>query len=97
LIEQQQKHEEELVELEDTKHLKIALVVPMTSLRKNLQSVFKGIKNLKSKFWMGQRIKSQYYDSPWEIEAYSKERVLANKIFKIIDTAHAKVKKHHKK
>jgi hypothetical protein len=54
-------------------------------------------KNLKSKFWMGQRIKSQYYDSPWEIEAYSKERVLANKIFKIIDTAHAKVKKHHKK
>jgi len=54
-------------------------------------------KNLKSKFWMGQRIKSQYYDSPWEIEAYSKERVLANKIFKIIDTAHAKVKKQHKK
>jgi hypothetical protein len=54
-------------------------------------------KNLKSKFWMGQRIKSQYYDSPWEIEAYSKERVLANKIFKIIDTAHAEVKKHHKK
>ena len=54
-------------------------------------------KNLKSKFWMGQRIKSQYYDSPWEIEAYSKERVLANKIFKIIDTAHSTVKKHHKK
>jgi hypothetical protein len=54
-------------------------------------------KNLKSKFWMGQKIKSQYYDSPWEVEAYSRERVLANKVFQIIDTAHAKVKKHNKK
>jgi hypothetical protein len=54
-------------------------------------------KNLKSKFWMGQKIKSQYYDSPWEVEAYSRERVLANKIFQIIDTAHAKVKKHNRK
>jgi hypothetical protein len=46
---------------------------------------------------MGQKIKSQYYDSPWEIEAYSRERVLANKIFQIIDKAHAKVKKHNSK
>ena len=52
-----------LVELEDTKHLKIALVVPMTSLRKTLQSVFKGIKNLKSSMVIGPaEVVRQEYD-----------------------------------
>jgi hypothetical protein len=32
---------------------------------------------------MGQHIRKSYYDQPWEIEAYTKERVLANKIFAI--------------
>jgi len=42
-----------LIEFEETSHLKVALVVPMTSLRKTLQQVFKGIKNLKSNMVIG--------------------------------------------
>ena len=37
-----------LKELEETKHLKIGLVIPMTSLRSTLSNVFKSVKNLKS-------------------------------------------------
>jgi len=34
--------------------------------------------------WMGQRCDSDYLDCPWEVEAFSRERVLANKIIKIL-------------
>ena len=30
--------------------------------------------------WLGQEYETSYYESPWEIEAFSRERVLANKI-----------------
>ena len=78
-------------------NLIITIAHEMVHVKQYARGQIKHGKNLKSKFWMGQKNKSQYYDSPWEIEAYSKERVLANKVFKIIDTAHAKVKKQHKK
>ncbi len=42
-----------LVEFEATKHLKVALVVPMTSLRDTLRKVFKGVKNLKPSMVIG--------------------------------------------
>lgn len=38
---------------EETKHLKVALVVPMTALRKTLQKVFRGIPGLKSSVVIG--------------------------------------------
>jgi hypothetical protein len=34
--------------------------------------------------WMGKRHQVDPYESPWELEAYSKEKVLANKIFKML-------------
>jgi hypothetical protein len=78
-------------------NLIITIAHEMVHVKHYARGQIKHGKNLKSKFWMGQKNKSQYYDSPWEIEAYSKERVLANKVFKIIDNAHAKVKKQNKK
>lgn len=41
-----------------------------------------------STHWLGKPVVvGHYYDSPWEIEAFSRERVLANKIGKIISVA----------
>jgi hypothetical protein len=34
--------------------------------------------------WFGKRHPVDPYESPWEIEAYSKEKVLANKVFKLL-------------
>ena len=35
--------------------------------------------------WMNRKYNCEYYNRPWEIEAYSRESVLANKIIKIIN------------
>lgn len=35
-------------------------------------------------FWMGKRVKAKYYNQPWELEAMSKEKLLASKIYAII-------------
>jgi hypothetical protein len=34
--------------------------------------------------WCGRKYSTDYYDSPWEIEAFSRERILANKIDQLI-------------
>jgi hypothetical protein len=34
--------------------------------------------------WMGKKCEESYYDCPWELEAFSRERVLANEIVKIL-------------
>lgn len=34
--------------------------------------------------WLGQRCDTEYYDCPWELEAFSRERNMANKIVKIL-------------
>lgn len=34
--------------------------------------------------WLGRKYDNEYYDCPWEIEAYSRERVLANKIAQLL-------------
>lgn len=39
----------------------------------------------KTRAWMGKKIRREYYDQPWELEAFGKERILANKIFKIMN------------
>jgi hypothetical protein len=44
-------------------------------------------KNKKARYWMGKKVKAEYYDQPWEVEAFSKERVLANKVFAIMNKA----------
>ena len=34
--------------------------------------------------WLGRRIRADYWDQPWEQEAWRRERVLASRIYKII-------------
>lgn len=40
----------------------------------------------KTRYWMGKKVRKDYYDQPWELEAFSKERILANKIFQIVNS-----------
>ena len=35
-------------------------------------------------YWLGRRVKSGYWDQPWEQDAWRRERVLASRIYKIL-------------
>lgn len=35
-------------------------------------------------YWCGKKYNTNYFDSPWEIEAFSRERILANKVAQIV-------------
>ena len=76
----------------DIERLIIALAHEMVHVKQYARGQITHGKNLNSRFWMGKKFKGHYYDLPWEVEAFSKERVLANKVFQIIDKADAKVK-----
>jgi len=76
----------------DTERLIIALAHEMVHVKQYARGQITHGKNLNSKFWMGKKFRGHYYDLPWEVEAFSKERVLANKVFKIIDKADAQLK-----
>ena len=39
----------------------------------------------KTYYWMGKKVRKNYFEQPWELEAFSKERILANKVFQIIN------------
>ena len=80
----------------DTERLIIALAHEMIHVKQYARGQITHGKNLNSKFWMGKKFRGHYYDLPWEVEAFSKERVLANKVFKIIDNP-TKSKKNGKK
>ena len=80
----------------DTERLIIALAHEMIHVKQYARGQITHGKNLTSKFWMGKKFRGHYYDLPWEVEAFSKERVLANKVFKIIDNP-TKSKKNGKK
>jgi len=46
-----------------------------------------------SLFWKGKKVlcsKINYYDRPWEIEAWSKQKLLSNKIFRLLDKQYEK-------
>lgn len=34
--------------------------------------------------WLNKKVKTNYYESPWELEAFSRERILANKVAQLI-------------
>jgi hypothetical protein len=76
----------------DTERLIIALAHEMIHVKQYARGQITHGKNLNSKFWMGKKFRGHYYDLPWEVEAFSKERVLANKVFKIIDKADVQLK-----
>ena len=51
-------------------------------------------------FWMGKRyVRSRvnYYDHPWEHDAWSKEKFLAAKIFKILSKENEKFERSQRK
>jgi DUF2075 family protein/DNA replication protein DnaC len=52
----------QLSEIKETKHLKVALVVPMTGLRGTLKKIFKNIKGLKSSMVIGPSNVTKKYD-----------------------------------
>lgn len=69
----------------DMERLIIAMAHEMVHVKQYARGQITHGKNLKSRLWMGRKIRGNYYDLPWEVEAFSKERVLANKVFQIID------------
>lgn len=36
------------------------------------------------KTWLGKKFEGHYYDQPWEVEAFKRERLLANEVAKVI-------------
>ena len=67
----------------DVERLIITLAHEMVHVKQHARGQIKPSRSCKTHYWMGRHIRKSYYDQPWEIEAYSKERVLANKIFAI--------------
>ena len=68
----------------DTERLIITLAHEMVHVKQYARGQVKPSRSFKTHYWMGKNVRKNYYDQPWEVEAYSKERVLANKIFSII-------------
>jgi hypothetical protein len=62
----------------------ITLAHEMVHVKQYARGQVKASKSCKTHYWMGKNVRKSYYEQPWEIEAFSKERVLANKIFAII-------------
>jgi len=61
----------------------------MVHVKQYAKGQIKSSKSCKTNYWMGKNIRKEYFEQPWEIEAYSKERVLANKIFHMIGKYYA--------
>lgn len=53
----------------------------------------------RSMYWLGKKVvksKINYFDQPWEHDAWAKERILASKIFKILRKEDVKFNKKNK-
>jgi Zn-dependent peptidase ImmA (M78 family) len=68
----------------DLERLIITLAHEMVHVKQYARGQVKPSKSRKTQYWMGKHVRKSYYEQPWEIEAFSKERVLANKVFAII-------------
>ena len=69
----------------DVERLVLTIAHEMVHVKQYARGQIKHELGRKTYYWMGKPIRKQYYSQPWEIEAFSKERVLANKVFKIIN------------
>jgi uncharacterized protein YjaZ len=69
----------------DMERLVLTLAHEMVHVKQYTRGQIKHKLGGKTYYWMGKPIRKQYYDQPWEVEAFSKERVLANKIFQIVN------------
>jgi hypothetical protein len=69
----------------DMERLVLTLAHEMVHVKQYARGQIKHKLGHKTRYWMGKPIRKQYYEQPWEVEAFSKERVLANKIFQIVN------------
>ena len=72
----------------DIEQLMITLAHEMVHVKQYAKGQLKVKYNRKCEprfIWMGRKYNKDYYDMPWEIEAFSRERILANKISQIIE------------
>jgi hypothetical protein len=68
----------------DVERLIITLSHEMVHVKQYARGQVQPSRSCKTHYWMGKHVRKSYYEQPWEIEAFTKERVLANKIFAII-------------
>jgi hypothetical protein len=64
--------------------LLLTLAHEMVHVKQYAKGQVKNNSQGKVRFWMGKSVRKDYYEQPWELEAFSKERILANKVFKIL-------------
>lgn len=68
----------------DLERFIITLAHEMVHVKQYAKGQVKASRSCKTHYWMGKNIRKSYYEQPWELEAFTKERVLANKLFAII-------------
>jgi predicted SprT family Zn-dependent metalloprotease len=56
----------------------------MVHVKQYAKGQIQSITGRKTNKWLGKHVKAKYYDRPWEIEAMSREKLLASKIYAII-------------
>jgi hypothetical protein len=69
----------------DMERLVLTLAHEMVHIKQYARGQIQTNKAGKPMYWMGKKVSKSYFEQPWELEAFSKERILANKIFKIIN------------
>ena len=67
----------------DVERLTITIAHEMVHVKQYAKGQIQFKHGRKTPNWMGKKSKKHYYEQPWELEAFTKERILANKIFKI--------------
>ena len=69
----------------DFERLVLTIAHEMVHVKQYARGQIKHKLGQKTRYWMGKKVRKQYYEQPWELEAFSKERILANKVFQIIN------------
>jgi len=71
----------------DVERLVLTIAHEMVHVKQYARGQIENIPGRKQiKYWMGKKVRKNYFDQPWELEAFGKERILANKIFQIINS-----------
>lgn len=68
----------------DMERLVLTIAHEMVHVKQYARGQIKHKIGRKTYYWMGKPIRKGYFEQPWELEAFSKERVLANKVFQIV-------------
>ena len=69
----------------DVERLVLTIAHEMVHVKQYARGQIKHKLGHKTRYWMGKPIRKSYYNQPWELEAFGKERILANKVFQIIN------------